>query len=150
MTDAMMLRSLDLARLAKEKAEDAVTSLGLVASDGTEVAVSSSKVEHQFILIVSRLRRKFMAIVKCLCSYGVAVISSLFSYIQYIYCVRSWIAGPTPHIFDYNINDLSTFSFSKTTKISCFSFSPFYFLKCSLSRQVCNEKFSSFQLFIKK
>ena len=80
-----MLRSLDLARLAKEKAEDAVTSLGLVASDGTEVAVSSSKVEHQFILIVSRLRRKLMAIVKCLCSYEVAVISSLFSYIQWVY-----------------------------------------------------------------
>ena len=43
-TDKMPVRSLDLARLAKEKAGDAVSSLGLAASDGTEVAVTSSKV----------------------------------------------------------------------------------------------------------
>jgi hypothetical protein len=36
--------------MAKEKAEDAVNSLGLAAADGTEVAVKSSKVKTETIM----------------------------------------------------------------------------------------------------
>ena len=44
MTLLFCARSLGLARIAKEKAEDAVTTLGEVASDGTEIVVTSGQV----------------------------------------------------------------------------------------------------------
>ncbi len=48
-------RSLDLARMAKEKAGDAVTSLGLAASDGKDAVVSGTEVLCTSLIFIFHL-----------------------------------------------------------------------------------------------